>query len=296
MASLQSGLSKMQTFDLADLASDRRRSSIVLPPIFDSQGAQADYLRALRAMLRGISAEVRQNVLPAAEAELATARDRLQRDMNSRAFDLLGSVARALVEIAERLVERILQTERRRHTRRWLGTVRSALGIDMAAVVRDEDLDGYLETAVTRNVGLIQSLADETVSGVRVAITNAILLGRTVSQLRKDLTARFAISDRRAKMIARDQIAKTNSDLNRIRHSQAGLNEYEWQDADDERVRKTHHAMNGRICRYDDPTVYFDGKDWVSRSGIGGVAKQAGEDFVCRCVGKAIVRFNGVRV
>ena len=40
----------MQTFDLADIASDRRRSSIVLPPIFDSQGAQTDYLRALRAI------------------------------------------------------------------------------------------------------------------------------------------------------------------------------------------------------------------------------------------------------
>lgn len=273
----------MQTFHLAELASDRRRSSIVLPPIFDTQGAQTDYLRALRAMLRGISAEVRQNVLPAAEAELATARDRLQRDMNSRAFDLLSSVTRALVEVAERLVERILQTERRRHTKRWLGTVRSALGIDMAAVVRDEDLDGYLETAVTRNVGLIQSLADDTVSGVRAAVTNAILQGRTAAQLRKDLTARFGIADRRAKTIARDQIAKTTSDLNRIRHQQAGITEYVWMTSQDERVRALHRSLEGKEYAYGQPTGAEQGLP-------------PGQPINCRCVGKAIVRFNGVRI
>ncbi|KAA0970821.1 hypothetical protein FPY71_10115 [Aureimonas fodinaquatilis] len=273
----------MQTFNLAELVSDRRRSSVILPPIADSQGAQLEYLRELRTMLRGIAAEVKQNILPAAETELATARDRLQRDMNIRAFDLLAAVARGLANIAEQLVERILRAETRRHRRKWLQSVRSALGIDIAAVVREEDLEWFLETSVTRNVGLIRRLADDTVAAVQTAVTNAILRGRTAPQLRKDLTGLFGISDRRAKTIARDQISKVTSDLNRKRHEQAGITEYVWMTSQDERVRSLHLSLEGKEYKYAEPTGAEQGLP-------------PGQPINCRCIAKGIIRFNGIRI
>ena len=53
-----------------------------------------------------------------------------------------------------------------------------------------------------------------------------------------------------------------------------------------ERVRESHRALNGKLCRWDDDTVYSEdgGKTWKSRAAIGGYIGHPGADYQCRCI------------
>ncbi|MEC5289396.1 MULTISPECIES: phage head morphogenesis protein [unclassified Aurantimonas] len=274
-------------------ATKTRRPTITLPPIQDSIGARREYERALRAMLRSLAATVRSEVLPAAEAEIARQRAAMTQDaIGEYIFEGLKQLAVRLGVIAEGMVGRILRLESERHTKKWLASVRSTIGIDLAAVVSQEDLAEYLITAAARNASLIKSLAGDTVKRVEQTIYSAVINGETVAQVRMKLTKDFSISDRRAKVIARTEVAKLTSDLNRRRHEQAGITEYAFATSQDERVRKNHKAMEGLRCRYDDASVYLSDGKWVSRSNVGGVQLHPGQDVQCRCVSRAFVRIG----
>lgn len=274
----------MQSFNLASLAKGKtRRDSIVLPPIQDSRGAQQEYLRALRAMLRSLAATVRSDVLPAAEAEIARQRSAMTQDaLGEFVFESLKQLAVRLGVIAEEMVGRILRLESERHTKKWMASVRSTIGIDLAAVVSQEDLAEYLIDANRRNAGLIQSLARDTVGKVERATYDAILQGQTAAQLRKRLTDEFGVADRRAKVIARDQVAKTTSDLNRLRHVQAGVTTYSWLSSRDERTRPLHKSLDGKEYEYGEPTGAEQGLP-------------PGQPIMCRCVARGIVYVDGER-
>ncbi len=155
--------------------------------------------------------------------------------------------------IAEGMVGRILRLESKRHTKKWTALVRSTIGIDLAAVVSQEDLADYLTTAAARNAGLIKSLGDDAIKRVEQATYQVILQGQTAGQLRKRMAEEFGVLDSRAKLIAQDQTAKPTSDLNRIRHQQAGVTSYVWMSSRDERVRERHRALDGKEYRYGEP-------------------------------------------
>lgn len=281
---------------LAQMARERtRRKRIALRPIGPSRGAEVAYRRALAAMLRETAQIIRQHVMPAtveAEAEMTrdTAADRLR-----GALDLLRSALEfRLRRSAETMVERVLNLEFERHTERFKQSLRSAVGIDLQNVLSRFDLDDEFTLAVRRNVALIKGMADETLKRIETRVTTSVMRGGGHRTLAKDLTHELGIMQQRAKLIARDQTAKLNSDLNRMRQEQVGIATYEWSTSQDERVRDSHAAMEGRICKWDDPTVYRDEGDteWRSRSSIGGVELHPGEDIQCRCVPVAIMEIE----
>ncbi|MDE0922393.1 minor capsid protein [Aurantimonas coralicida] len=274
----------MYTYSLSRLAQQKTgRGSITLPPIQDNKGAQTEYLRALRAMLRSLAATVRSDVLPAAEAEIARQRSAMTQDaLGEFVFEGLKQLAVRLGVIAEGMVGRILRLETERHTKKWLASVRSTIGIDLAAVVSQEDLAEYLTTAAARNASLIKSLGDDAVKRVEQATYQAILQGQTAAQLRKRMTEEFGVLDSRAKLIARDQVSKLTSDLNRRRHEQAGVTSYVWMSSRDERVRERHRALDGKEYKYGEPTGAEQGLP-------------PGQPIQCRCVARGIVVIDGER-
>lgn len=271
-------------YNIAKLAASntrrRKGSKAKLPEIHGGAGAERSYLAALRRILSELHKAVRTDVLPVAERELAQQRaaSRVTADIDSEMFDRIKHLGQALGVLANSTVERILGLEARRHTETFMRQAKSTLGIDLTAVVRLEDLEDYLATAATRNAGLIRGLTEATIQRVQTTVTNAVLNGKTASELRKELTADFQFSDRRAKVIARDQIAKTNSDLNRIRHTQAGITEYVWRTSRDERVRPLHQRLDNRVYKYGERTGAEQGLP-------------PGQPILCRCIAQAIVEF-----
>jgi len=72
----------------------------------------------------------------------------------------------------------------------------------------------------------------------------------------------------RAKLIARDQVSKLNGQLTGLRQKNIGIEKYPWRTSQDERVRPSHIANNGKVFSWDSPPP---------------ATGHPGEDVQCRC-------------
>lgn len=270
----------MLRYSLAKLASRPKGTSVALAPVAGRLSAEKAYHRALRSMLDGMAAEVRESILPRYGAELNSRAGRrpFTADVEGIWFSRLEVLVFALQRIASDTVKRILGLEAKRHDADFMAAAKRALGVDLTAVVREEDLEDYLRMAAERNASLIKSLSDDMVKRVQQATYDAYLNGRPVTALRKQLQEQFGIGDRRARLIARDQTAKLNSDLNRIRQEQAGVTSYTWMTSHDERVRERHRKLDGKVYKWGEPTGAEEGLP-------------PGKPIQCRCIARGVVEF-----
>lgn len=144
------------------------------------------------------------------------------------------------------------------------------------------------------------SLITKATNDMRDAVARRIRDGVKKGWLAKDITKQVfsempGISFRRARIIARDQTSKLNAELSQRRMTEAGLETYKWETALDERVRgnpggkyplakPSHWVMQGKICRWDDPTLCMNSNgEWEKRP-VNAVYLHPGQDIMCRCV------------
>ncbi|MEJ8308593.1 phage minor head protein [Agrobacterium larrymoorei] len=265
---------------LGKRAGRKAGTSAELPIIEARLSAEKAYYSALRSMLARMAAETPESIIPLYEAERAQKRTQsgLVADADQFWFGRVNALAQALTRVATNTVNRILDLEAQRHTSTFIDTARRALGINLAAVVQQEDLADYLVTAAARNASLITGLADDTIKRIQQTVYQNSIAGDSVTTLRKALVQDFGISDRRAKLIARDQTAKLTSDLNRIRQEQAGVTSYKWTTSHDERVRERHKQLDGRAYK------------WGQATGAEG-GLPPGQPINCRCIARGVVEF-----
>lgn len=250
----------MQKYDIRRLTNNRRRlDTVTLPAIHESVGGRKEYLKALRRMLKELRSAANQT--------------RTEHD-----FTRLAELSVGLTATSDNMVRRILGLESKRHTETFMRTARRALGVDLRQVIRDDDLTDYLNNAALRNSALIKNLGDDTVNRVSQAVIGATIDGKSATKLQEQLVKDFGILDNRAKFIAQDQMAKLNSDLNRIRHEQAGITEYIWATSRDERVRSLHRSLDRTQYKYGEPTGAEGGQG-------------PGKPVRCRCVARGVVEF-----
>lgn len=264
----------MQSYDLRAMLSRPRGSVVFLPAFAPPLADEVSYLRALRAMLREMWAWCRRVLLPAFER----VKSGLMMDAEPATWSALEWLKERLVSVATSMVGRILGLTGKRHTDKFNAEAKKTLGIDLAGVVRGSDIEPVLDQMAQRNAALITGLADDLVARIKTRTVTAVLNGETPEYLAHHLKGFFGLSEKRAKVIARDQIAKTTSDLNRIRQQQAGATEYIWRTAADERVRSLHKALDGRKYRYGEATGAEQGLP-------------PGQPIMCRCIARAIIEF-----
>ena len=161
----------------------------------------------------------------------------------------------------------------------------------------DKNIDLMLKSWVSTNTNLIKTIQTDLLSQVGVIVESGYRSGLSMTTLSKQLQAKFNISKNRAKLIARDQTAKLHSNYIEHEHKQIGISEYVWKvseeegDKDGDRVRKSHRALNNKICQWSNATTYRDevGGILKNKISIGGVLLQVGIDFQCRCSLVAVV-------
>jgi len=163
-------------------------------------------------------------------------------------------------------------------------TVNSVLGVDI--FLEEPWLVPQLELFSNQNSQLIANMTENEVERVSGYVQRAIQDGSSHKSLVESIEKSFGITRRHAKLIARDQTSKLNGSLTKLRQQEAGISTYKWQTSQDERVRKDHKALSGKLCRWDDPTVYYNEKTktWEKRSKIGGTNVAPSVDVNCRCI------------
>ena len=164
------------------------------------------------------------------------------------------------------------------------------------AFAEDEPwLKNVLETWSREQVTLITKATQDMLDTVARRIRDGVKVGKSAKEVAAIINADLpGISYRRARIIARDQTAKLNSSLTQGRMTDAGMETYIWDTAQDERVRgdpsgfypkalPSHFVMQGKICRWDDPTVWLENGEWVKRAGDAPYF-HPGMAIMCRCV------------
>jgi SPP1 gp7 family putative phage head morphogenesis protein len=127
-------------------------------------------------------------------------------------------------------------------------------------------IDGWRDQNVERVTSLLEHERDE---------LSDILgkgSGKTVAELRTRIEERLEVSRAKADLLARDQVLTLNAQITEQRHKAAGIEEYTWTTAGDERVRESHEEMDGERCRWDDPPE------------VDGERVHPGQPINCRCI------------
>lgn len=180
------------------------------------------------------------------------------------------------------------------NNKEWQKTLKAVVGISTGAYSAKTQND--VEMFSYDTVDLIKTMGNQRLEKLRQHVLNGFRNGTRHEVVREQIKADYKTTHSRAKLIARDQIAKLNGKLMQTRQAELGVSQYIWHSTPDERVRPKHKAMNGQICRWDDSTKYLNTatKRWINRSNINGVMLHPGQDYQCRCWAEAIFDFTDV--
>ena len=200
-----------------------------------------------------------------------------------------------------------LDKETRRATQ---SSLKAALGVDVQYILDEpvmvngqmQTVEDALAIGSAQAASLIKTIPGEHLGKVARAVADNFA-GRQDMPLLKKIQQIGGVTERRARIIARDQTAKMTADVVRIRAQSIGCDEYIWRTSRDNRVvgnptgispegSKGHHdhwVMEGRHCKYSDPTVWStDGKTWSARPAKA-PKTGPGVEILCRCYGESVI-------
>ncbi|MCM0627406.1 minor capsid protein [Lysinibacillus sp. OL1_EC] len=143
-------------------------------------------------------------------------------------------------------------------------------GIDLAQ--REPWLETFLVNKIQVNVTYIKNIEDDYRSEVENVVRDGVREGQSIKQIRESILQRVDVAESRAQFLAVDQAGSILGQMTAERHQSIGIEKFEWYDSADERVRKSHKDLNGKIFSYDDPPT------------VNGRVVLPGEDYRCRCV------------
>jgi len=129
-------------------------------------------------------------------------------------------------------------------------------------------IDEYMRASITENVSYISSIRDEFFPKIEAIIYQGVKNGQSIKAIRNQLVERIGMTQNRAKFIAVDQTGSIFGQMTAKRHQEMGVEKFKWSTSHDERVRKSHRALDGKVFPYSDPPA----------EGL------PGTPFRCRCV------------
>jgi len=205
----------------------------------------------------------------------------------------------------EFITEWQLSVDRQTRTEMLKG-LQESLGVDMTAFYDTPEIKDVLESSTLEMSQLIKTIPNDYLSDVARAV-NDNFTGRPLPENRtllQQVQHLGKVTKNRSKVIARDQTKKLSSALNRHRQESIGVEMYIWRTVKDERVvgkpggrypkgnkaHGNHWMMDGKYCRWDDPTVYSTdkGKTWKKRKSDM-PKNNPGDDILCRCHAEPVI-------
>jgi SPP1 gp7 family putative phage head morphogenesis protein len=234
-------------------------------PLSDVQRA---YLSSILHLLGRIKAQVDSKwsrlVILSHSRHDAIRTDDWTDDVNGIFKELNDSVEQAK-KIAPDLALNNFQGVNTRNRRNFLRTMHAALGVN---VFDNLDTSKQAKLFVHRNTQLITSIPKKYLDQVQDIVLHNFQRGRRAEDFQDEVEERFGVAESRAALIARDQVSKLNGALTQERQESIGIDGYFWRTSEDERVRPTHVAHDGKRFQWEDPPPDTG---------------HPGEDINCRC-------------
>ena len=257
--------------------------------------AEREYVRLANEYMRLLKEELEENLPMLKESYKANRNELVAENRRAdAATDLILKVSELFTKMKSNLLQKtvgfglrrrlesLANLNRKLTVREWKKAIKATLGID----IREDYYLGefYKEQLlqwVKENIDLISTIPNDTLDKMQDIVYDGYVNGRTTTQMVKDIRRVYGVSKRHATLIARDQTAKLNGQIQRHQQMDAGIEEYVWSTTGDERVRESHRVLNGMKFRWDTPPENSDGR-----------ACHPGEDYQCRCIGRPVFNRN----
>lgn len=260
-----------------------RRKPIVLPRITANAGLEVAYRKKLDTMIdqmhRSVSYWVksayRQNTPEIAELASdespAMAMRRLMRQLSSH-------WNKQFAKLAKQFAPEFVRRNGRLSDQAFAKALKDAgftVEFSMTKSVND-----VMQASIGENVSLIRSIPQQYLTEVEGMVLRSVQAGRDLGALSNELRDRYAITKRRAALIARDQNNKATSVINRARQLDLGITEAVWHHSHAGKVpRPSHVDMNGKVYKVAQGMWDEDEGEYVF----------PGQLINCRCTAKSII-------
>lgn len=156
-------------------------------------------------------------------------------------------------------------------------SVRAVFGMGVDVYRAEPWLVPLRDNWIADNVRLIKSIPEQSLSQVEGVIRRGVAQGLAPKEIQKQIKEQFGVSERRAKVIARDQVAKANAALTEHRQKDLGVESYTWMSSDDARVRPTHKQTDGETYSWSKPPTITGGH-------------HPGQEIMCRCWARPVFK------
>lgn len=166
-------------------------------------------------------------------------------NMLNRYADLLNDWA---VSAASKMLVEVNQQDRKA----W-----AVMTENMSKALRDEIRNAptgqVMQGLLAEQVTLIKSIPLDAAKRVHELTLQGIEDGTRASEIAKEIQRSGEVSESKAKLIARTEVARTASTLTEARARSVGSEGYIWRTSGDSDVRHSHAEMNGKFVRWDSP-------------------------------------------
>ena len=123
--------------------------------------------------------------------------------------------------------------------------------------ISKEDYEKIRQIWANQNIELIHSINRRTLESIRYALSENIIRAVDRKILIEELTESIMhmaeVNEKRAALIACDQVGKLNSQLTQLEQMNQGVDSYIWVTMGDSRVRPAHREREGKRFYWDSP-------------------------------------------
>lgn len=240
------------------------------------------YNAKLQALVKAVKRDIDEQIMPVVKRTAHEYVTDAAFIADGWATDINTAINRLIAQWVSKLGADAIAREFVRSASSYSGRkMRKSFGVNL---YNQPNLTEYLEAAANQNIKLIQSIPMQYLDQVNNIVVTNMRTGNRPSAIEKQLQEQFGVTQRRAKMIARDQTAKITSEISEKRQRAAGFEYFQWVTSKDQRVRDRHHEIANTVTKYGKGIYRWDDLPKSDK----GVPISCGSDYQCRCIAIAI--------
>ena len=203
----------------------------------NAQRLENEYMRSLRYLTRQID-HIVKTMAPSGDLKNSA---ELQR--------VLSDYSRTITPWAKSVADKMLYRIAKKDEQSW-----SKMGLEISRALRKEIQSAPTGQALHKFLGeqvhLITSLPMQAAQRVHELTIEASFNSQRASEVAKQVLETGSVTESRAKLIARTEIARVASGLTMVRAQHIGCTHYTWRSSEDGDVRPSHKAMNGKVIEF----------------------------------------------
>ena len=250
---------------------------ITLPSIPPNSGVISFYRRSMDDMMRDMRQDIKSQVISRYRSDLAM--DGIVDWIGHVVDGIVAKWTKNLDRISVDIANDVVGRTRKNYDKRIHALLKRRgmiVNLQMSRKVEEQ-----AKIAIEENTALIKSIGTQYLDKVRSAVWRSVKNGYDLESLTKQLSHIDGVEGRRAKNIAKDQVAKYNQAVEDARAEELGITEAYWVHSSAvKEPRPEHVKANGQRYKISEGIKFSNG--WYKPA----------EDFGCKCRKKLIIELT----